>query len=247
MSGWDLLLHVALPYAAIAAFVVGHAWRYRRDQYRWTSRSSQLLESRALRLGSVAFHYGAFAAIGGHVLGILVPASWTAAVGITEDAYDVIAAVGGLGAGLAVLFGFAVLVWRRARIPRVRTVTSRMDVAVFALLAAGILTGLGATVLHVFFESLHGAVQYRENVAPWFRSLLVLDPEPEHMEGVHWMFELHVVSGWLLYALWPFSRLVHAWSIPVDWFVRSPVLFRGRAGRVPAPRPRSVGAGRSAR
>jgi nitrate reductase gamma subunit len=225
VSAWQLVAHVALPYAAIAAFAVGHVWRYRRDQYHWTSRSSQLLESRALRLGSIVFHYGVFAAIGGHILGILIPASWTDSAGISEDTYHVISAIGGFAAGAAVTFGLAVLVWRRARYPRVRAVTKRMDVVVFALLAVGIVTGMAVTVLNNVTED----IDYRETVAPWFRSLLVLDPEPEHMAGVHWVLQAHVVIAWVLYALWPFSRLVHAWSIPVDWFRRSHVLFRGRA------------------
>lgn len=228
MSGWDVLLYVALPYAAIAAFFLGHFWRYRRDQYTWTSRSSQLMESRMLRIGSVVFHYGTFAAIGGHVLGLLIPASWTAAAGISDDAYHVVSAIGGITAGIAVIVGFAVLMYRRAKLPRVRNVTSRMDVAVMALLALGIVTGMAVTLL----ANLGAHIDYRATVGPWFRGLLVLDPEPALMSGVHWMLQLHVTLLWLLYALWPFSRLVHAWSVPVDWFRRSPILFRSRS-RVP--------------
>lgn len=233
MSAWDVALYALVPYVAVAVFVVGHVWRYRRDQYGWTSRSTQMLESRWLRYGSVAFHYGAFAAIGGHVLGVLIPASWTDAAGISEDAYHVISAVGGLVAGLAVAAGLAILVWRRARIPRVRVTTRRMDVAVFALLALGIVTGMAVTVLN----SVADNIDYRETVAPWFRSLFALDPDVEAMAGAHWVSQLHVTAVWFLYASWPFGRLVHAWSIPVDWFRRSPILFRGRSGRVRRPLP----------
>lgn len=236
MAAWQVMLYAVLPYAAVAAFVVGHIWRYRVDQYRWTTRSTQMLESRWLRYGSVAFHYGAFAAIGGHVLGILIPASWTDAVGIDEDAYHVISAVGGITAGVAVIAGLTILVWRRARIARVRVTTTRMDVVVFALLAVAVISGMAVTILNNVTDTIH----YRENVAPWFRSLFALDPDVRTMDGVHWVLQAHVSMVWLLYALWPFSRLVHAWSIPVDWFRRSPVLFRGRAGR-----PRRASAARS--
>jgi nitrate reductase gamma subunit len=240
MSARDTILYATLPYAAIAAFVVGHIWRYRRDQFRWTARSTQLLESRALRYGSVAFHFGALAAIAGHVLGILIPASWTAEVGISEDAYHVISAIGGLTAGAAVVFGFAVLVYRRLRFSRVRVTTTRMDVTVFALLALGIVSGMAVTVLNNVGDEMH----YRETAAVWFRSLFTLDPDVEAMSGAHWVLQAHVSVVWALYALWPFSRLVHVWSIPVDFFRRSPVLFRGRPGR---PRPVPAGALRPAR
>ena len=225
MEWWQVMLYAVLPYAALAAFVVGHVWRYRRDQYHWTSRSTQMLESRALRYGSLAFHLGAFAAIGGHVLGVLVPASWTDAVGISDDAYHVISAIGGLTAGIAVTAGLAILVWRRARFPRVRVTTTRADVVVFALLAAGIVTGMAVTVLNSVFEEIH----YRATIAPWFRSLFTLDPDVGAMADAHWVSQVHVSVVWLLYAVWPLSRLVHAWSLPIDWFRRSHVLFRSRA------------------
>jgi len=225
VSRGELLLYVVLPYAAISVFVVGHWWRYTRDQYGWGARSTQFLESRVLRWGSTIFHVGLLAAIGGHVLGLLVPASWTDAAGLSDSAYHVVAVVGGLSAGLAVVAGFAILVYRRARFPRVRVTTTRMDVVTFALLAVGIVTGMLATITNIG-DSVH----YRESVAPYFRQLLALDPEPGLMTagGVSFIFQLHVSSVWFLYALWPFSRLVHAWSIPLDFMRRSPIPYRSR-------------------
>ena len=228
MSQGSVLLYTVLPYVALAIFVVGTAWRYRRDQYGWGARSTQFLESRVLRYGSTIFHVGVLAAIGGHVLGILVPRSWTAAVGLPDSAYHVIAVIGGIAAGAAVLAGFLILLYRRLRFPRVRVTTTRMDVAVFGLLAFGIITGILATT-----TNLGDVVHYRESVGPYFRKLFALDPEPALMtgEGVTLIFQIHVVGVWLLYALWPFSRLVHAWSIPVDFLRRSPIPYRGREPR----------------
>ena len=230
MSQGDLLLYGVLPYVAIAVLIVGTWWRYRRDQYGWGARSTQLLESRVLRYGSVIFHIGVLAAIGGHVLGILVPRSWTSAVGLSDDAYHVIALIGGLTAGAAVAVGFLILVYRRLRFPRVRVTTTRVDVATFGMLAIGIVTGILATT-----TNLGDAVHYRETVGPYFRQVLIFDPRPELMtgSGVTLIFQIHVVSVWFLYALWPFSRLVHAFSIPVDYLRRSWIPYRGRT-----PRPR---------
>jgi nitrate reductase gamma subunit len=240
MSRWDLILWVVIPYAAITTFIVGHVLRYRRDQYQWGARSSQLLESKWLRIGSMVFHYGALGAIGGHAVGILVPHDVTAWLGVNESTYHVVAALGGVAAGGAAVAGFLILVYRRFRFPRVRAVTSRMDVVVFALLAFGLATGMIATL----WGTLGEEVKYRETVGPWFRGLLTLDPRPELMNADHglpFVFQLHVTGLWLLFASWPFSRLVHAWSIPVDWFRRAPILYRGRAGR-----PRAAASGRVA-
>lgn len=227
MSQGSVLLYAVLPYAAIAVFAVGTVWRYRRDQYGWGARSTQFLESRVLRYGSTIFHFGVLAAIGGHVLGILIPRSWTAAVGLPDGAYHVIAVIGGVAAGGAVVAGFLILAYRRLRFPRVRVTTTRMDVATFGLLGFGILTGILATM-----TNLGDSVQYRETVGPYFRQVLILDPKPELMTGggVSLIFQIHVVAVWFLYALWPFSRLVHVWSIPVDFLRRSPILYRSRTG-----------------
>lgn len=241
MSQGDVLLYAVLPYVALAVFCVGHWWRYRRDQYGWGARSSQLLESRVLKWASVIFHLGALAAIGGHVLGLLIPRSWTAAVGINDDAYHVIAVIGGVAAGGAVCVGFALLVYRRARFPRVRVTTTRADVITMALLAVAIVTGMLATI-----TNFGDAVHYRESVAPYFRQIFIGDPEPALMTGSHvtLVFQLHVISAWLLFAWWPFSRLVHAWSIPIDYMRRSPIPYRSRTAR---PRSRPAAAQAEAR
>ncbi|WP_280410825.1 respiratory nitrate reductase subunit gamma, partial [Nocardia asiatica] len=46
----------------------------------------QLYENRLLRLGSPLFHYGILLVILGHVGGLLIPKSWTEAVGIGQHA-----------------------------------------------------------------------------------------------------------------------------------------------------------------
>ena len=228
MSSADILLFAVLPYAALAVFVVGHWWRYRKDQYGWGARSTQILESRVLKYASTIFHLGVLAAIGGHVLGLLIPESWTAAVGINDDMYHVVAVIGGITAGAAVCVGFALLIYRRLRFPRVRVTTTRADVIIFGLLALGIVTGMLATLTNI-----GDTVNYRESVAPYYRNLFILNPEPELMtgSGVTFIFQAHVTVVWVLFAFWPFSRLVHAWSVPVDYLRRSPVLYRSRGGR----------------
>ena len=70
-------LFVIFPYLCLTTFVVGHLWRYRYDKFGWTTRSSQLYENRLLRIGSPLFHFGMLGVVGGHIIGLLVPQSWT--------------------------------------------------------------------------------------------------------------------------------------------------------------------------
>ena len=140
-------LWLVLPYIAIVTFVVGHIWRWRRDQFTWTTRSTQLLESRWLKLGSPLFHLGLLAVIGGHVIGILVPKSLTDSLGVTENTYRIFSATMGTLAGFAMLAGLAILIARRLLNHRVRATTRGWDVAVMALLALMVATGMWNTVV----------------------------------------------------------------------------------------------------
>jgi hypothetical protein len=64
MSAGEILLWIILPYAAVATFIVGTWWRYRADQFGWTSGSTQIFEQKILGWAGPAFHYGALAAVG---------------------------------------------------------------------------------------------------------------------------------------------------------------------------------------
>jgi nitrate reductase gamma subunit len=48
------------------------------------------------------------------------------------------------------------------------------------------------------------------------------------MAGAPLVYQLHSASAWLLFALWPFSRLVHAWSLPWQYIGRPYILYRRR-------------------
>lgn len=224
-------LWAVVPYIALTIFVVGHVWRWRVDQFGWTSRTSQVLESRLLRLGSPLFHLGAFAAIGGHVLGLLVPKTWTEAAGVDEHLYHLVSVVAGTVAGLMVVAGLALLLARRFTSPRVRRTTTRADKVLFAVLAVVILLGMSATI---GANLLGGGYDYRATIAVWFRGVLTFHPDPGLMADVPLIFQAHALSAWLLAAIWPFTRLVHVWSAPIAYLWRPYVVYRRRTAR-PAP------------
>jgi nitrate reductase gamma subunit len=226
MSGGDLLLWVALPYACIAIFIAGHIWRLRTQPLTVTTRSTQLLERRLLRVGSPLFHVGLLAVIGGHVLGILVPERATKALGVSESLYHAVSVAAGTTAGTAMTLGFALLCYRRAHVGRVRRTTTRADVATYLLLALAIGTGMWATV---GVNLLGGGYDYRLTVGPWFRGLFEGNPQPGLMAGAPPIYQLHALATTALLALWPFSRLVHAWAVPLASLRRSPILYRRRA------------------
>lgn len=218
---WDIV-----PYVALAMIVVGTWWRYRYDKFGWTTRSSQLYESRLLRIGSPLFHFGMLVVILGHVIGLLIPESWTEAVGISEHMYHWGAAIPGVIAGVATLIGVALLVYRRRTRGPVFSATTLNDKVMYLVLVAAIVAGLATTMIGAFEGN--EAHNYRETVSPWFRSIWILQPRGDLMAEAPLSFHIHVMIALVLFAIWPFTRLVHAFSAPFAYLFRPYIVYRGR-------------------
>lgn len=225
MSGFGLFFWGILPYIIVTVFVVSLVWRYKTNPFGWTSKSSEMLEKRLLRWGSVLFHYGIIAVFCGHIAGLLVPVSWYRALGVSDEAYHLAAIGGGLPAGLVALAGALILLYRRFASPRIRATSSAGDRAAIVLLVFVLLSGLVATAGNA---ASHTGFDYRTTIGPWVRSVLTLQPDPSLMETVPIGFKVHIGLSFALYALFPFTRLVHAFSLPLRYLNRSYVLYRRR-------------------
>ena len=218
------LLFVVFPYVCLTVFVVGHVWRYRYDKFGWTTRSSQLYENRLLRIGSPLFHFGIIGVFFGHVLGLGIPKPWTEAVGISEGVYHVVAVTGGTLAGAATVIGMAILIYRRRTTGPVFSATTRMDKVMYAFLAAVIVLGLWNTVV----SNILGHYDYREGVSIWFRGIFRFQLHPQLMAAAPVGFQLHGLIAMSLFALWPFTRLVHVFSAPLGYLTRPYIVYRSR-------------------
>lgn len=235
MSTADFLLWVIFPYVAASVFLVGLWYRYRTDQFGWTSASTQLFEHKILGWAGPAFHYGALAAIGGHVIGLLIPESATAAIGISENFYRWFAGVAGGIAGAVCAVGLVGLVYRRATNDRVRRSTSRTDLLTYLLLVVLIGLGCWMTFAHTLFTS--SPYNYRDSVADWWRSLFRLQPDVDAVTNAELVYQLHAIIAWAFWALLPFSRLVHMFSIPLQYLGRPYILYRRRYAADPSRTP----------
>jgi len=231
MNTLSILLWGVLPYLVALLLIGGLIWRYRYDQFGWTTRSSQLYESRLLRIASPMFHYGLFVVLGGHLLGLLIPKSWTDVV-VTQDTYHLVALVAGTLAGIATLVGIVMLIYRRRTTGPVFLATTRNDKLMYVVLVAAIVFGMVATLTGGHYPD--GAKHnYRETVSIWFRSLLVFQPDVEAMAASTWQFQVHVLVGFALFALIPFSRLVHAFTVPLHYLFRPYIVYRSRDAAPP--------------
>ncbi|MEU3721714.1 respiratory nitrate reductase subunit gamma [Streptomyces sp. NPDC031705] len=224
MNHLNIALWGVLPYIVAVVLVAGTAWRYHYDRFGFTTRSSQLHEHRLLSVGGPLFHYGLLFVAAGHVVGLIVPESLTERVHIEEPLYHANALFVGGAAGLATLTGLALLLYRRLTVPAVRAATSRSDRAVLPVLTAVVVAGLSATATTL----VPHPYDYRLGVSVWFRSLLALDPDVPAMAGAPLVYQVHALLAMTLFALWPFSRLVHAFTAPVGYLARPYVVYRSR-------------------
>lgn len=221
-TAWEIFLWIIIPYLALASFILGHIWRYRYDKFGWTTRSSQIYESKMLRIGSPLFHYGIIFVFLGHVIGLGIPRAWTEAIGFTEDMYHIMAITIGLGAGAATIGGLVILIYRRRTNTRVFGETTKLDKLMYLMLGITILAGVYATV----FESGFGHFDYRGTISVWFRQFWLFQPDPALMSAATTGFQIHVISAILLFALWPFTRLVHVFTVPLGYLTRPYIVYR---------------------
>lgn len=221
MINWDLLAFVVFPYLCLSVFAVGHIYRHVTDPYHWNARSSELLEKNSLKYASVIFHNGVVLTFIGHFGGLLIPQSVYDQFGISGQVHTRIAVVLGMLFGLAALLGSGLLLWRRVTKPRVLAHSSFMDGVTASLLIVVISLG----TYNVFF----GHYYVLDTIAPWIRSIVIFTPEPKLIMDAPLAYKLHVLAAFALFAVSPFTRLVHIWSLPAPYLLRNYVVFRKRS------------------
>ncbi|WP_372352568.1 respiratory nitrate reductase subunit gamma [Streptomyces sp. KL116D] len=231
------LIWGVLPYVAVVLLVAGTIWRFRYDKFGWTTRSSQVYESKLLNVASPVFHYGILFVLAGHLVGLFIPDAWTEKVGVSEHTYHMFSLIGGTFAGVLTVCGIFMLLYRRRTKAPVFKATTRNDKLMYVVLLAAIVLGMTAKLTHASGDGYN----YRESIAPWARSLFTLSPDTYRMDGVPVLYQIHAVVGMLLIALVPFTRLVHMFSAPVQYLFRPYVVYRSRDQRRLGPRPERRG------
>jgi nitrate reductase gamma subunit len=235
---WD-----AAPYVSMSTSAVGTWWRYHYDKFGWTSRSSQMYESRLLRIGSPLFHFGSLVVIMGHVVGLCIPESLTEDIGLSDHFYHLQALILGVPAGFATLAGIGLLIYRRWTRGPVHMATSLSDKLMYPVLVCALVAGMSCTLMGAtHYGEVH---DYRQNVSIWFRSIFMLDPRGDLMLQAPLYFQVHVTIALMLFALWPFTRLVHAFSAPVGYLFRPYIVYRSRDVVANRAHPFRAGVGRA--
>ncbi len=221
------LLFGVFPYIAGAVFLLGSLVRYDKSQYTWRTGSSQMLSSdRKFLIGNNLFHIGIIALFFGHLFGLLTPTAVYTSLGMSTGTKQLLAIIAGGIFGLICLAGIAILAYRRTFDPRVRRTGSRMDMFILYLLFAQLLTGLLS--IPVSTGHLDGEVMLQ--ITAWAQSLVTFRPDAaSHILDIHWIYKTHMFLGMLMFLIFPFTRLVHIWSVPYGYIGRAYQVVRRRA------------------
>ncbi len=231
-EGMDTFLFVVFPYIAVTLAVVGGVYRYHTNRrFSYSSLSSQLLEHRKLFWGSVPWHYGITLILLAHLSAGLFPRA--AAIVLGGRVRLVVLELTGMSLGLFTLFGLSVLIIRRLPTDSAaRKVTSLMDGILLAVLLAQVASGVGTAIFDRW-----GALWYLKTAVPWFWSLMLLRPDMSTVVSLPAMVKFHMLDGFLVILLFPFSRLVHVVMLPVYYLWRpyQVVVWNRRTGRTIQP------------
>ncbi|MFY9959132.1 respiratory nitrate reductase subunit gamma [Bradyrhizobium sp.] len=224
----DTILFAVFPYLAVVVAIAGGVYRYRTNRFSYSTLSSQLLENRSLFWGSVPWHYGIVVVLLAHLLGFLMPGMW-ASITSTPAALYTIEMVG-FAFGLAALVGLCVLIVRRFTTERILAVTSPMDGVLLVALLVQVALGIYVSLVYRW-----GADWYIDTAVPWLISLVSLNPQTQYVSSLPFAVRLHMLTGFVVILLFPFSRLVHLIMFPF-WYLWRPyqLVIRNRSAK-PVP------------
>ncbi len=214
------VLYVVFPYIALSIFVVGHTYRYFTDRFHWNAHSSELLGKTNLKVPITLFHWGIILTFLGHFTGLLTPQWFLDRIGINAKMHDLVAIITGAIFGLTALIGIIWLFVRRIMNRRVARITTLSDIILLVLL----IFVIGVGTYNAFFARY----DILNSVAPWIRGIVTFTPDASLMAPVPWSYKIHVLAAFLLFAISPFTRLVHIWSVPIPYLARRLIVFRKR-------------------
>ncbi len=213
MNAFNVIFFIALPYAALLMFLVGTIYRYKATKFKFSSLSSQFLETRKLYWGSVPFHWGILFLFFGHLIAFLFPSSilaWN-----QQPVRLLILEISAFVGGVVTLLGLINLFYRRLTDARLRKVTSPIDIILEAILITEIFFGLW-----VAFSYRWGSSWFATVLSPYLKSIFTFNPNIDAVAMLPFMIQLHIILAFTIFMIIPFTRLVHLLVYPLSYLWR---------------------------
>jgi nitrate reductase gamma subunit len=149
-----------------------------------------------------------------HLLALVMPDFWVSLH--RNPARTMIIELLGGALGFITLLGIFVLIIRRIVNVKARTVTSVMDWILLVDLLLQVAAGFSIALFYRW-----GTLWYGYTATPWLASLVTLSPRIDFVTTLPWIIKFHMANAFVLIALFPFTRLVHIFTIPFSYLWRS--------------------------
>lgn len=200
------LLWGVYPYLCIAVFLVVPLIRMIYRPFGFSTRASSLFNRDLLGVASLTLHWGLLLLLLAHLAGFI--GSLLGLEGWVKFFYWA-----GLIGGFSALLGSVVALVRRIAVPEVRAMSQWDDYLVHVFLIAIMALALWQVTVDRIFGVAYTA-------SSWLASVSRFAPQPELMDSASLISKWHVFLALTFFALFPFTKLVHFWTLPVNYFVR---------------------------
>ncbi len=213
MNALNSFLFVAFPYVAVIVFFVGLIYRYRQTGFKVSTLSSQFLEGKNLFWGTLPFHFGILVVLAGHLIAFMIPRAtlaWNA-----DPVRLIVLEVTAFVFGLSLLVGLIALLTRRLTHPRIKAVTTKMDIAIELMIIVQVILGCW-----IALGFRWGSSWFAADLSPYLWSLIKLNPDTAAVFALPWVIKSHIFGAFLLIFMVPFTRLVHIFVAPLHYIGR---------------------------
>ena len=194
------------PYVCATLFFIVPVIRMATRPFSWSTRASGMFNRQTLGVASLLFHWGILLVLLGHLAGLFGGLLGSEA---SIQFFYWSALIGGFG----VLLGSGIALYRRLAVPEVRAMSQADDYVVHLLLIPIVALALYQVLALRIFGIAYPA-------SSWLASLWRLSPQPELMGSASILTQLHVFLALTFLGYFPFTKLVHVWTYPVNYFVR---------------------------
>ncbi|MFV0521342.1 MAG: respiratory nitrate reductase subunit gamma [Mangrovibacterium sp.] len=204
-----------LPYISLGVFVAGLLYRiYHRNNTIQVTSSQFISKDKTIFWGSTLFHYAIIMVFFGHIFGLLAP-EWMYRWLMTNETKRMLAIVmGGLSGGVA-LIGVAMLTYRRFTNKKVKAAGKLQDYLIVSLILIQIALGLWGTYI-----TSQSPLEDYIAMEHWAQGLVIFKPDSwQHIIDADLVYKLHIVNGFFICILFPFTKLIHMIMVPINYAI----------------------------
>lgn len=207
-------LFTYLPHIALAVMVFGLITRLVMANKTIQAESTQLLTDRKVILGSNLFHVGIIFVFFGH-LTLFIPEELYHLIMTTETKRLIALSIGSFFGTMAIV-GMSILITRRFFSPRISYQSSFADYFILILLFAEAGLGISAVV-----GTATSSIEQYAALGEWAQAVVTFQPNAGDLLADHTIqYKMHIVTGFFIFIIFPFTKLVHMLVLPYTYFLR---------------------------